>query len=447
MTAPPDHDVLIIGGGPAGAATAAYLAQAGLDCRVLEKARFPRPHVGESLVPATTRVFRELGFLPTMEAAGFVHKYGAAWTAPGSHSMLEHDWEGVDPDCRVDIRFGERAQEGVDQNYTYHVDRARFDHLLLDHAAALGATVDQEAAVQRVDFSDPTRVTVRYRKAGAERHLSARVVVDASGRRTLLGEQLGLKVMDPAFDQYALHTWFENFDRGAGPTADYIVIHFLPQRGSWVWQIPVSGTVTSIGVVTQKAQFLQAKGTRETAFRRWAGSARDVADRLDAAVQLRPVQAEGDYSYAMRRFCGDRFVLVGDAARFVDPIFASGVSVALSSARYASRDILAAFERGRFSAPHFEPYERTLMRGCRTWYRFISLYYRLNVVFSLFIQDPRYRSDTLRLLQGDVYDEEEPAVLDEIEQFIAEVEANPRHLWHAALSPKGAPRTAGGQTA
>ena len=137
----PDFDIGIIGGGPAGSSLAAYLAKAGVKCVVFERELFPRPHIGESLVPSSTRVFKELGFLDKMEEAKFPRKYGAAWTANDDTKAYNHDWEGMKPDCHAMFRFEERAQVGVDKNYTYHVDRGKFDLLLLQHANELGATV------------------------------------------------------------------------------------------------------------------------------------------------------------------------------------------------------------------------------------------------------------------------------------------------------------------
>src|SRR5262245_8171852 len=131
-----DFDVGIIGGGPAGSAMGAYLARAGVRCVILEGDIFPRAHVGESLVPASTRVFKDLEFIPEMDRLGFVRKFGATWTSNPSVRPYEVNWQGLDDDCHAAIRFDERAQEGVDLNYTWHVDRGLFDQALLQHAHA-----------------------------------------------------------------------------------------------------------------------------------------------------------------------------------------------------------------------------------------------------------------------------------------------------------------------
>lgn len=435
-TSQPDFDVVVIGGGPGGAATGAYLAKAGIRCLVLERETFPRPHVGESLVPASTRVFRELGFLHKMEEAGFPHKYGAAWTITDTSPLYEHAWDGLSPDCYANIRFDERPQPGVPQNYTYHVDRAKFDQLLLEHAAELGADVRFQSTALGVDFSDPSVVRITYRADGTEHQVTCRLVVDASGRRTLLGHQLGVRVRDRHFDQYALHTWVTGYDRTAFAQtplhADYLFVHFLPIDDTWIWQIPITEEITSIGLVTQK-QNLKRAASQEELFWDAIASRPAVADGLRQAERLRPLRAEGDYSYAMRQICGDRFVLVGDAARFVDPIFATGVSIALSSARFAAQDILAACETDDFSHAQFTTFETTMKRGARNWYRFIAVYYRLNVLYTAFVSDDRYRFDMLRLLQGDVWDEDEPVALTKMTEILKQVESNPKHIWHSYL--------------
>ncbi|MCB9134715.1 MAG: tryptophan 7-halogenase [Anaerolineales bacterium] len=447
-----DYDVAIIGGGPAGSSMAAYLAKNGASCVVYEREKFPRPHVGESFVPSSTRILRDLDFLPKMEAYKFPHKFGAVWTVSTSSLTASHDWEGLSPDVQADIRFEERNQPGVEQNYTYHVNRGLFDQLLLDHARELGATVFEEATVNDVNFFDD-RVELRIAHkdyvptngnghtngngngTGNSKVITVKMVVDASGRRTFLGNRLKLKVKDPVFDQYAIHTWFEGFDRGTiDPTKqDYIYVHFLPITNAWIWQIPITDKITSIGVVTQKKNFVGSKKEREDYFWDCIASRLELYTALKEAKQIRPLTEEGDYSYAMTEITGDRWIMVGDAGRFVDPIFSTGVSIALSCSRFASPDILKAIETGDFSKASFSNYENTLRRGVRNWYEFISVYYRLNILFTAFINNPKYRLDVLKLLQGDVYEEEEPLVLQEMRRIVTIVENNPTHIWHKLL--------------
>jgi 1H-pyrrole-2-carbonyl-[peptidyl-carrier protein] chlorinase len=263
------------------------------------------------------------------------------------------------------------------------------------------------------------------------------MVVDGSGRRTLIGNQLKWRIQDPVFDQYAIHTWFEGYNRMAmaykGDMNNYIFIHFLPISNSWVWQIPISETVTSLGVVTQKKNFPAKKDLREQFFWECVNSRPELYKALKAAKQARPFKEEGDYSYAMKQLAGDRVVLVGDAGRFVDPIFSTGVSIALNCSRFAHRDILKALETGNFSREAFKDYEKTIKLGTRNWYNFIGVYYRLNILFTAFLMDKRYRLDILKLLQGDVYDDAEPEVLTRMRNIVAEVEKNPKHMWHKAL--------------
>ena len=438
-----EFDIAIIGGGPAGSTMASYLAKAGLSVVLFESANFPREHVGESLVTATTPVLLEIGAMPAIEAAGFPKKYGAAWTSAESRKIDAMGYGGAFHDFRTaEVRFKERDQPGVDRDYTFHVDRSKFDLILLKHAESLGATVHQGVYVTKVDFEGEHPV-VHAKVAGQPVEVPVRMVVDASGRRTMLGNQLKVKVNDPVFNQYAIHTWFDNFDRTAlAPNpeqTEFIFIHFLPLTDTWVWQIPITDTITSVGVVTQKKRFQAAKEDREQFFWDTVGSRPELLDALKNSEQVKPFKTEGDYSYGMSQIAGDNFLLIGDAARFVDPIFSSGVSVALNSARIAAKDIIAAAEAGDFKKERFAAYEAKLRRGVSNWYEFISIYYRLNILFTAFVQDPRYRLDVLKMLQGDVYDDEEPAALAAMREVVAAVEADPDHLWRPFLGELTAP--------
>jgi FADH2 O2-dependent halogenase len=195
-------------------------------------------------------------------------------------------------------------------------------------------------------------------------------------------------------------------------------------------------------VVTQKWRFKEAGTEREQFFWDLVGSRPELLDALKQADQVRPFKVEGDYSYAMKQITGDRFLMIGDAARFVDPIFSSGVSVALNSARLASKDIIAAYQAGDFAKERFSTFEGKIRKAVRNWYEFISIYYRLNVLFTAFVQDPRYRIQVLKMLQGDVYDDAEPTALEAMKEVVAAVESNPDHLWHSYLGTLRAPTVA-----
>ena len=349
---------------------AAYLAKAGVNCVVFERELMPRPHVGESLVPSSTRVFKDLDFLPKMEEAKFPHKFGAAWTAASDAKVYNMDFGGVSADCHVDIRFEERSQPGVSQNYTYHVDRSKFDLMLLQHANQFGAKVYEGVNVAGVDFTDPNCAAIKYKMGKKEMSTTCRIVVDASGRKTMVGNQLKWRIQDDHFDQYAIHTWFNGYDRRCMASnkqtqGDFIFIHFLPITNTWVWQIPITDQITSIGVVTQKKNFAKGKESREKFFWECIKSRPELYEGLKAqgSVQMHPFKDEGDYSYAMKQLAGDRLVLVGDAGRFVDPIFSTGVSIALNCSRFAHKDIIGALETGDFSRESFKTYEDTLRRG------------------------------------------------------------------------------------
>jgi ABC-type nitrate/sulfonate/bicarbonate transport system ATPase subunit/flavin-dependent dehydrogenase len=417
-----DADVIIIGAGPAGSTLGAYLSGAGIHHLILDQAVHPRPHVGESLVCSTTRIFQEIGFLPVMERERFVHKHGAVWT----HWADERQYT---------IRFREIPELGLTQEYTYHVDRARFDELLLKHASSKGSRVLQGARVEHVAFDrDGFAAGVRIRQAGEARFLRCKLVVDASGRSTVLGSQLRLKRNDPLFNQFAVHNWFEGVDRGADETADYIHIHVLPMPRAWVWLIPINDKVTSVGVVTEGNDFVKSAEAVEGFFARHIRSHPLLAKQMANARPLHEFTREGNYSYVMDRFAGNGWLLVGDAARFVDPVFSSGVSVAMESAKRAAEVIIKSLSRGDVSAESFTAYEQTVRAGVDIWREFINLYYQLPPLFLSLIARPEARWQLTQLLQGDVYDRTAVPILETMRKEIAVVASDPRHPWREYLT-------------
>jgi flavin-dependent dehydrogenase len=385
-------DVIIIGGGPSGSVLASLLAQQGRSCLVLERDIHPRPHVGESLTPSSTPIFRRIGFLQKMEDAGFVHKPGACWTAPAP------------PIGRfVSIRLGEFPLPGATQLYTYNVERDEFDTLLLRHAHELGATVLQGVSVQRVLFEDDRAVGVHARVTdGWTRDIYARVIVDASGRRCVLANQLGLKQKDPGFDQFGIYSWFKGVEPNPAGYDGYFFAHFLGLERAWAWQIPLRNGVFSIGMVTEKAQFKRADVSEEEYFASLVKRNATLAHAMRNAERIRPWWLEGDYSYKISKRAGPGWLLIGDAQRFIDPVFSTGVDVATYSATFAF-DAIESVLAGGDEAGVFQSYERTVNDGVEAWYELISLFYKLQNLFTLFAVRRSSREKVIRILQGNLY--------------------------------------------
>ena len=420
MDLPDETTVAIIGGGPAGSTAGSYLARAGVDTVIFERERFPRHHIGESLVVAANSVLHEIGVLEKVDRAGFPHKQGAVWVPRSGRGRFELP-------VLADPRFG-----GLD--YTFQVERARFDQLLLEHAASLGARVEQESTVCDVLREDGRVAGIKVRQNGSVHSVRARWVIDASGRGTVVGSKLRFKRKDPLFDQFAIYTYFEGMDRGPERTSYWIHIHFLPTRRGWVWQIPISRDVTSVGVVSEREDFRRDGRDPAAYFARHVHTNPALSKRLADATQVEGFRTEGDYSYSMERLSGPGFLLVGDAARFVDPIFSSGVSVAARSAKFATEALLAVLRGERPEADAFAAYDARLGAGIAVWYDFIKIYYKLQNLFTHYIRKPQYRQQLVRLLQGEVYDPHEITVLDALRTDIRRIEATPGHAMQAGLT-------------
>jgi FADH2 O2-dependent halogenase len=417
-----DADVIIIGGGPAGATVGAYLGRAGYRALILDRDIHPREHVGESLVPATNIVTHDLGFWEKMESSQFVKKPGATWT--GIKGAIGSEFV---------VTFAEQPQDIPNPEYTYHVDRAIFDAMYLRHANELGAEVLQGATVLKVLFEGDRAVGVRVRLLGRELDLRSRFVVDASGRRTLLGRQLGLWRKDPQFNQFAIYSWFKNVQPPAPETAEYIHIHFLPVNRGWVWHIPIYEGITSVGAVTEKSDFQKSGKDHETFFNELLKMTPNTRHMLNGAERVRPYYIEADYSYKIDRFTGPGWMLVGDAARFVDPIFSSGVSVAMRSGQFAFYAIKKAIEENA-EEEAFQEYHEIVDRGVQIWYEWITLYYRLQSLFTRLSTRPEYKKDIQQLLQGEVFDKSAVQVLERMKEVIRSVEAHEDHVLRPHLA-------------
>jgi flavin-dependent dehydrogenase len=385
-------DVIIIGGGPSGSVLASLLAQAGRDVMLLERDIHPRPHVGESLTPSSTPIWKRIGFLEKIEQAGFVHKPGACWTAP--HAQVGK---------YLAIRLAEFPMPGATQSFTYNVERDEFDTLLIRHAHELGAKVIQGLRVKEVIFEQDRAVGVRVKITdGLDEDLFARIVVDASGRRCVIASQLGLKRKDPDFNQFSIYSWFKDMEPQPPGTEGMIFLHFLGVEQAWAWDIPLRNGLRSVGVVVDKDDFKKYGTDNGEFFNSLVRRNRNLAHSLRNAVQVRPWWTEGDYSYKIDKLRGNGWLLIGDALRFVDPVFSTGVDVASYSALYAFDSVEKVLSGGDEETA-FAEYEHRISDGVDAWYDIISLFYKLQNLFTIFAVDRRFREKVVRILQGNIY--------------------------------------------
>jgi flavin-dependent dehydrogenase len=424
-----DYDVIIVGGGPAGSVLASLLAPAGVRTVVIERDVHPRDHVGESLTPSTNFIFQKIGFLPKIEDAGFVRKPGACWTAPRSpYGQF------------LSLRLAEFPMPGAMQPYTYNVERDLLDTMLLRHAHDRGAKVLQGVHVQRILFEGDRAVGVRARvDDGWERDLRARFVIDATGRRCMLATQLGLKRKDPTFNQFAIYSWFRGLEPHPPGFEGFLFLHFVGLERAWGWQIPLRDGVSSVGVVTQKDDFQKSGKSNGEFFDTLVSRSRSFRHVMRNAERVRPWWIEGDYSYIVDRLAGPGWLMVGDALRFVDPIFSTGVDVATYSADFAAEAITEVLG-GADEAVMLKEYERRVGEGVEVWYRLIELFYRLQNLFTRFAVTKRFRENVVRVLQGNLYvpetQERARKIIGVMEEAYAKVMADPNSLLRpGALEP------------
>lgn len=385
----PTCDVLVIGGGPAGATVASLLAGKGHQVVLLEKSRHPRFHIGESLLPANLPLFERMGIAEEIRAIG-MHKPGAEFVS------MEHGRSQA-------FSFADAWDKSMPS--AYQVRRAEFDEILFRHARHQGAEALEGVRVTGVAFQPGGGAEVCAADEDGQRlRWRARFVVDASGRDTFLANRFRIKHRNPRHNSSAIYAHFDGADRGEGEEEGNIRIFWFAH--GWFWFIPLTGGTTSVGMVTWPYH-IQSKGARslEQFLADNIATCPPLAERLTGATRVSPVEATGNFSYVSERTHGESYLMLGDAYAFIDPVFSSGVWLAMHSAVVGAETLDTCLREPQRSAAALRHFDRVMRHGPRAFSWFI---YRVtNPIMRDFLMGPknvfRVKEAILSVLAGDVF--------------------------------------------
>jgi hypothetical protein len=384
-----DCDVLVIGGGPAGSTVAAQLAERGRDVVVLEKAQHPRFHIGESLLPANLPLFEKLGLAEEVRRIGLYK--------PGAEFVSDHY-------AKTNLFFFANATHLM-ATHSYQVRRATFDQLLFENCRRRGARTFENTRVTDVALECRDRPVVTAIGGDGETvSWRPRFVVDASGRDTVLAGKLGLKTVNKRNNTAAIFGHFTGVPRREGGAEGVITIHLV--EDGWFWMIPLPDGLMSVGLVGSPGLFKHRKGGIDELFWSQVRASPSVAERMTAAVSTAPLATTGNYSYTARSTGGERYLLIGDAFTFIDPIFSSGVMIAMTTGVLGAEAIGLFLQDERRGRRALAAFDRKVRRATAqlSW-----LIYRINdPVLRFLLMHPknqfRMRDGLISVLAGEIFE-------------------------------------------
>ena len=382
-------DVVVIGGGPAGSTASALIAEQGYKVRLFERERFPRFHIGESLIPETYWVLKRLGMLPKLQKSHFVKKHSVQFVnASGKLSAPFYFWDNKPHEC----------------SQTWQVVRSEFDQMMLDNAREHGVVVHEGARVLDVLFEDGRAqgVTVKL-DDGSVREVRAKVIVDASGQVGVIQNRLRLRVWDPVLNKGAIWTYWKGAYRDRGRDEGATMVLQTANRKGWFWYIPLHDDTMSVGVVAPFDDLFKGRGPYAATYEEEVDRCPAVKERVSKAEQVTGHFATKDYSYRATQVAGEGWVLVGDAFGFLDPLYSSGVLLALRSGEMAADAIVEGFAKGDTSAAQLGKWGPGFNAGVDRMRRLVCEYYD-GFSFGKFVKAfPHLRGTVTDLLIGDLF--------------------------------------------
>jgi flavin-dependent dehydrogenase len=398
--------VIVIGGGPAGSTVATLLAQQGVRVTLFEREQFPRFHIGESLIPETYWVLKRLNMLDKMKASHFVKK---------------HSVQFVSESGRVSTPFYFMENKPHECSQTWQVVRSEFDEMLLNNAREHGVQVHQRVRVLDVLFEGTRAVGVLILdEHGQKREVSADVVVDASGQSSLLINKLGLRVPDSKLNKGAIWCYFEGAYRDSGENEGATLVLQTREKKGWFWYIPQHNNIVSVGVVADFEYLFTGRGNHETTYNEELDRCLNVKDRVSIGKRVSQFYATKDYTYRSSRLAGDGWVLVGDAFGFLDPLYSSGVLLALRSGELAADSIAEGLRRHDASEAQLGKWGPGFIKGMNRMRRLVCEYYD-GFSFGKFVRRfPQHKGAITDLLIGDLFKDELDGVFQSIDLMHSE---------------------------